>query len=423
MRFFIGLLWLAPLWGFASPVDSQIEASSSSTTIVSDDFALPQSFLIPEKYRRNIRVGLSTQSSEVKLDCSSQCFLELDSNNSGKAPDAIKVFLQQGSLMVESADKRFQSIRSLLTVQSTDPEGSIHFAGNSYRGRIEIAVANGKLRIVNDLPVEDYLKGVVPHEIGKLDSTMTEALKAQAVAARTYAYKHFGSRASLGFDVFADVRDQVYEGRRGETSLANKAIDESRGLVLQYQGQLIEAYYHSTCAGHTEGLETWKKAPLPYLRAVADLDPNGVPWCSGSSYQRWSVQYTWDELARIIKRYSSSANPDRMPSFHSVLRIESSGTLPGGRQARITVVTDNGNLTVWGDKVRWLFRMPKNPERTLPSANFDITQNAQGLLLSGKGYGHGIGMCQMGVRARAKAGQTVEQILLHYYQGAELVRW
>ncbi|GBU26071.1 hypothetical protein R83H12_02754 [Fibrobacteria bacterium R8-3-H12] len=103
------------------------------------------------------------------------------------------------------------------------------------------------------------MKGVVPHEIGKLNAECFEALKAQAVAARTYAYIHLGSSKSQGFDVYADTRDQVYNGKNDEDSLVNEAILATSNVVIKYDGNLIEAYYHSTCGGNTESPEVWER--------------------------------------------------------------------------------------------------------------------------------------------------------------------
>ena len=160
-----------------------------------------------------------------------------------------------------------------------------------YPGSIMFRNINGKLDAINSVDVEDYLRGVVPYEIGKLDSSRIEALKAQAVAARTYAYKHFNSRESMGFDVYADTKDQVYKGLESATPLTDAAVKATAGVVMTYGGEFIIAYYHSTCGGVTETLATWNRPDLPYLQSKPDKRPNGQPWCDESTSIKWERRF------------------------------------------------------------------------------------------------------------------------------------
>ena len=143
-------------------------------------------------------------------------------------------------------------------------EGLIKAADRAYRGTMEV-VSNkkGKLTVVNIIDVENYLRGVVPPEIGKLKEDRIEALKAQAVAARTYTVSNLGKRKALGFDLYGTVADQVYHGYSAEWPVADRAISETRGVIATYEGKPIAAQYSSTCAGETESIEdAWGATPF-----------------------------------------------------------------------------------------------------------------------------------------------------------------
>jgi stage II sporulation protein D len=267
--------------------------------------------------------------------------------------------------------------------------------------------------------MEGYLRGVLPYEIGKLDESKFEALKAQAVAARTYAYKHFGSRHSHGFDIYADTRDQVYKGLQSATDITDKAVRETEGVVMTYDGQFITAYYHSTCGGQTEGVATWGRPDHPYLKSKPDLRPDGTPWCKESSYTEWVREFDEEELRDLFQINAKEAKAN-VPSFSSVKSMRILDTLKSGRIHTLEVVTNNGAFTCKADKIRWLF---KRGSTILPSCFFRITKNGDKWIFNGKGFGHGVGLCQMGARARAQAGQSYIQILTHYYPGITLEKF
>ena len=293
-------------------------------------------------------------------------------------------------------------------------KASLHKA--CYEGEFIITANGNKLNAINIIDIEEYLRGVVPYEIGRLDETKFEALKAQAVAARTYAYKHFGSRKAQGFDVYADTRDQVYKGIHSVTDITDKAVRETQGIVMTYNGEFITAYYHSTCGGETEGVITWGRPDHPYLKNKPDLRPDGTPWCRESNYTEWIREFTEDELIDLFQTNAKEAKAS-VPSFSSIKSMHILDTLKSGRIHTLEIVTNNGPFIAKADKIRWLF---KRGGTILPSSFFRIHRNGDKWLLKGKGFGHGVGMCQMGARARAQAGQSYIQILTHYYTGITL---
>lgn len=379
----------------------------------------------PLDFRRALRVGLKNQISQITIQCTGLCRIFTAKGQSGNIAGNILIKASPDALLIGTADgKRARIQEDKIRIERSNPlKGILRVAGAGYRGHIEILLRQGRLTVVNIVPVELYLRGVVPKEIGQLDTTMFEALKAQAVAARTYAYRHFKSRSSLGFDVWDDQRDQVYEGYDAESELASQAIASTDGVVMQHEDKLVEAYYHSTCGGHTTDLSAWNRSNLPYLTATQDLDAQGKPWCTLSSYSTWQYEYTWKQLNLICNKYIQTAQPDPVFDFQEILRIDILDTLAGGRVGRVLYTTNRGSFVVKGDKNRWALRQPQAPEKPLPSAWFSISQNTHGIRVTGKGFGHGIGMCQMGVRAKAKAGWDYKSILWSYYPSVDLVKW
>lgn len=317
------------------------------------------------------------------------------------------------------------AVRSTLIIRPAAPGVMLSVRAQPYRGELRIQQApGGGLTVVNRLDMETYLQGVVPREIGRFDLDIYEAIKAQAVAARTYAYTYLGRRSQQGFDVYATVEDQVYGGAGAENETVNRAVRETSGEILAYNGQPITAYYHSTCAGHTAAIEeVWNNAPVPYLVAVRDLDPSGQAYDRVSSRFSWTVRWTHDELVGILNGTLADSLRGRRISRIEDMRIVE--RTPSGRVRAMRVQTDAGTFTLGRDRVRWILR--PTASTTLNSSKFDIALTRGGgriteIVANGGGWGHGIGMCQVGAMGRARAGQDYRTILGTYYPGTVIQR-
>jgi stage II sporulation protein D len=181
----------------------------------------------------------------------------------------------RGLVVYASGASHLLDARAPVTFASTDERSApVRFNEKPYRGRIEVFTnLNGSLTVVNVLPLEDYVRGVVPNELspgGYGGIPALESLKAQAVAARTYAVSNRGQFAAAGFDLLPSTRSQVYGGLSTEHPLSSRAVEETRGVVATYHGQPINALYTSTCGGHTEDAENiFGGATVPYLRGRA----------------------------------------------------------------------------------------------------------------------------------------------------------
>jgi stage II sporulation protein D len=174
----------------------------------------------------------------------------------------VRIFDAEGARIADTAER--------LVCFPENPADFIRFDGNAYRGALEIFInTSGKMTAINRLNIEDYLKGVIPGEMSGKVYPMIEALKAQAVAARTYAVKNLGQFAQSGYDLCATPLCQVYKGVSVESDITNRAVDETEGIVAAYNGELINALYTSTCGGHTENVENiFPDIKAPYMRGV-----------------------------------------------------------------------------------------------------------------------------------------------------------
>jgi stage II sporulation protein D len=304
------------------------------------------------------------------------------------------------------------------------------FDGVAYRGEIELFPSGpGSLIVVNVVDVESYLRGVVPSEIGPRPESEIEAVKAQAVAARTYALASGGQRAAGGFDVYATVDDQVYTGVNGEDSVCDRAILATAGVFMSHSDEPIHAYFHANCGGRTEARhEVWELPRVPYLRQVWDSpeeDQFNDAFCSAGAHFRWTESWDGEEIARLVREQlpATASTPVRQP-LGDVKDLRVTVRTPSGRVRWLEVETDAGTYRVFGDRVRWLLRRP-GTGRILRSAWFELDVKKRGghvtgLTAEGRGNGHGIGMCQHGAMEMARQGYRYDEILKHYYNGIRL---
>ena len=299
----------------------------------------------------------------------------------------------------------------------------IAYNGKHYRGELLFLPNDTAMVVVNRVRMDDYLRGVVPLEIGTRDARDSAAVQAQAVTARSYAYVHAAAGSSRAYDVTASVSDQLYGGADAETAVSNAAVSSTRGLVLQYAGRVVNAPYHSACGGSTAGAdEIWRSAAEPYLQRVSDEIPGtGRFYCDIAPRFRWTRTIDGATLREDIVRYL--ANYTRTPGGYpgTPRDIEVDTRTASGRVGTLKVATDRGNYVLRGNDVRYVLRSADG--EILNSTNFTVeaTPAPDGsisrLVIRGTGYGHGVGMCQWGAIGRARAGQDFREILRTYYPG------
>ena len=328
--------------------------------------------------------------------------------------------------------------------------GIVTINGSPYREIAEVGFnSNGTLAGINELPIEQYLKGVVPRELPPNPYDEIEAQKAQAVAARTYTLANMGKRASDGYDLLPTTSDQVYGGYSAEHPISSQAVDETRGIVATYEGQLITAVYHSTSGGFTANNEdVWDSDPVPYLRGVPvyqmgnkkgnapphafinNANPNSLrakkngsfesDW---SSYYRWTYEWTPEQITQVLSNYYGL-------DVGEVFEINVLDRADSGRVLEIEYVTENGTFYEYKDRIRWSlpYINDSGNESVLRSTLFHIeptkknknSDEPTGFVVYGGGWGHGVGMSQTGAVGMAERGETFDSILKHFYTGIDL---
>jgi len=328
-----------------------------------------------------------------------------------------------GASLVEPAGRVDQALPSFI-VEPLDPGADVVIAGKTYRGAAEVVADRSRgLIVINRLGLEEYLLGVVPAEIGRRAPEEFAAVRAQAVAARTYTISHLGRRDSLGFDLFATVEDQVYGGLEVERRDVERAINETRGEILTFDGQVVSAFYHSTCGGRTATREeVWGEPDLPYLRSVRDVG-GGEDYCAISPRYRWRESWTADEMNGYVRAELASRLGVSPSSVGRISGIRVLSRTEGDRVDQLEVEASGGRYVLRKNEIRWVLQPAEG--RILGSTDFVVRQGRLEdgeIVVEGRGFGHGIGMCQWGAIGRARAGQGYREILAAYYQDAAVQR-
>lgn len=365
-------------------------------------------------YENWVRIALHEKVSAVSIFAYEKYQIRDGARKITISPGALSI-LKKGSVTTVTAHNKSASVQLPCTLSVLSGNAVWDVGEKGYRGEIILQPNQQKIMVVNHLPVEAYLKGVLPLEIGVRSETELEALKAQAVAARTYTYAKILQRSDWQYDLLPTVSDQVYGGTNVESPLTDRAVDETKNEVMSYKSTLVEAFYHSTCGGKTASIhEVWNTAPRPYLVSREDLRKSGQAWCSISKYATWQEQWDRAQFEKTVKKYSRSTK-GVAPLEGVIQELTIQSRTPSGRVKRCFVKTTNGNWNYGKDKIRFIFRRPNGVGSILRSSHFRISANSSVVNIQGKGFGHGIGMCQMGAIARARAGQGYRRILASYY--------
>ena len=332
------------------------------------------------------------------------------------------VSMRSGRVRLVGEDGRTTSIESPVTIRALDAASRVLISGRPYRGEALVVASGDEVIVVTRVAIEDYLRGVVPLEIGERQASEHAAVEAQAIAARSYAWAHLAP--SQRFDVRATVDDQVYGGAKAERPVADAAVAATAGEVLRYAGRIADAPYHSTCGGMTaEPGEVWTgEAGAPYLRRVDDHVPGSSrAWCDISPRYEWEREMTAAQVGAAVSRYLRSRGSSESIGTVRAMRVESH--TPSGRVGTLSVTGSDGETTLRGNAIRYALRSTGG--ELLNSTYFSVETSGSGtagrrFTIRGRGYGHGIGMCQWGAIGRARAGQDAVTILQTYYPGTSV---
>ncbi len=285
-------------------------------------------------------------------------------------------------------------------VRAVSKSPFIELNGKRYRGLIELRRRqNGLLLAVNELDVEEYLRGVVASEIPH--DWEQQALKAQAVASRTFALYQKRMSGSRPYHLVSTVGGQVYDGRSGERREADRAVRDTEGEVITYDGEIIPAFYHSSCGGHTESaFELWG-LDVPYLQGV-DCECQRI-----SRYGVWEKRFSAAQIATALGKIGY-----RMDGL-SEAAID--GITPAGRVKQVVLRHAGGSLSLAAERFRSALGTT-----SIPSVFFELEVQGGELVISGRGMGHGVGLCQWGAQEMALRGYDYQSILAYYYPGTRL---
>lgn len=381
-----------------------------------------------------IRVGILTNQSQVRITGTGR-FQVVDGASGEIVGESrrgrVWSVISSGAWLDPSTPDGFSQglYTGPLQVKPLERGGRIWVSGREYRGLIELR-SNGKggLTVVNELNVENYLRGVVPVEIGRLKPDQIAAVKAQAIAARTYVLAHRGRRAALGFDVYGTVDDQVYRGYGVESPVTDRAIAETHGIIAVYKGKMIDTYYSSTCGGATDNIhDGWKSSPVSYLKSVRDKGRGLGDFCHASPWYRWEARWDRASLEQIL----AASLPAKLRGRNGRVELKDIRIRKRSESGRVHILeirTGSGKTEIRGDAIRSVLRRPTNGNPSLRSTlfNLKIRKDAAGrpkdILIEGGGFGHGIGMCQTGAIGMSDRGYRFDQILKHYYRGIDLRR-
>ncbi len=297
----------------------------------------------------------------------------------------------------------------------------------------------GNYTLVNKVNIETYLRGVVPHEIGA--NVPMAAAEAQTIIARTYALRNTRRFQADNYEMCATTHCQVYYGLTGTSPISDKAIESTKGLVLTYNNELVDALYSSTTGGVTSYFEdVWNGENRPYLKSVID-SPQQV-WNlaensleseanfrkfinlqngfneTGRSLFRWNRKSTLEDLTKDLRKYLERTKHP-LQDFKTIKEMKIVDRSTSGRIIKMDVTTDLGVVSLAKNEVRSAFTPPRSTLFYLEPF-FDKNNKLAGYAFVGGGFGHGVGLSQFGSYNLAKLGWSAQRILEFYYPGTKL---
>jgi len=352
---------------------------------------------------------------------------QVDTNVSGETA-AKEIILGKGQILVSPINP--EGTNTLLGVSLGKDNFWAEKLNKSYRGVLEISSVNGALEVINIVNLEEYLYSVVPSEMPA--DWPKESLKAQAVAARSEAISKLGRHKENGFDFCSEVHCQTYAGVEKETLATTTAVEETRGIVMQYNSKTIDAVYSSNCGGHTQSYIFGSPEDMPYLNSIIDAkDSKFIFPLTPLQFEDW--------IKRLKEPTFCSLNNDSKASSFRWVRIYSASELNGiinntfdaGQLRKIIVLKreDSGHISsvkVVGVKNSFILDKELNIRKALGNLRssmfkveikYGANKQPDKFIFFGGGWGHGVGMCQRGSRGMAQSGFDYKQILQHYFKG------
>lgn len=351
-----------------------------------------------------IKVGVIIEAKSFNM--SSQGKYYIYDLNSGKQYDIASmndylVRPKTGGIVIDG--RKYGAFIRLIPKESA---GYLRISGRRYRDNIIIRMQNGKLTVINELGLEDYLFGILPREVNP--AWPMEALKAQAVVSRTYVLRNLRKHAKNGFDVCTETHCQVYGGVESENKTTNEAVLATRSEVQVYNGELAQTLFHASCGGYTENpnyVWSWDSSSPDYLCGVMDK------YCRNSPHQFWQNKLS----AELIRQKLSKANY----AVGKIVRITLTGNDGSGRPEKLKIKHSDGTLVIAPSK----FRMAVDPWLVKSAMITNVSRSGGNFIIEGRGWGHGVGLCQWGAKELGEKGYSYKKILIFYYPGTKTEKW
>lgn len=362
---------------------------------------------------REVRVKLS-EATEIQIEFDQANILDIDNNKIFSSNNNVVKFSYNYNKIKSEINGRSFFSNQFLVIPSGG--SNLKFNKISYRGYFKIIKNSSQILLVNYLDIEDYVKGVILKEmpLGKGRENY-EALKAFSILSRTYVMKK-KLETNQQFDTYADIRDQVYGGMSSENEITNRLVDLTKGQILSYNNRIATVFYHSTCGGFTENVENvFTSVPIPYLKTLEDDYP---PNCKISPRFEWEESFTEKQLvSRLFEaKYISDKNV-------KISKIEILSRFNSGRVNELKFfLIENKKLkeiSLFSNNIRFVLKNSKGSILRSTNFNIKISKNND-FIFYGKGYGHGVGLCQWGSISLSRKGLSFQKIINHYFPGTEI---
>ncbi len=361
----------------------------------------------------SIRVLLDEREASTYLTLQSAVYLYDDEKKLAfvNPGHTIESYTAIDKIILRIDGKEFKAYKFFL---KSVKDSYISFNDKSYNGSIQLTVSDNSINIVNYIDLEDYLNGVISKEMPLgVGTENLEALKALAICARTYAVLRMLEGKSL-YDIFDDTRDQMYGGIDAESPLSDRAVEETKGILLEYDHNPALVFYSSTCGGHTAAVQdVFTNEEYPYLLGIKD---GNEPYCKISSKFEWEESYSFED---VVDRLVDAALIKS--SKYNFLEIDVNSRFNCGRVNELEIILEDEDgeeisVKIFGNDIRDVLRTG-NGKSGLWSNSFHIKLSEDRIVLHGNGYGHGVGLCQWGAIYLSKTGWSYQDILQHYFPG------
>lgn len=348
------------------------------------------SFSYAKEYKEYINVGILSNQKSLNI-ASDKKYYFMSGNKKYK--------LSAGKITVKIKDKEAVILKKHYKLPVKFVSENCFLVNNKiYRGNIIISPYAKGNNIINELKLEDYLKGILPKETSA--SWNLETLKAQAVISRTYALKNIGRHYKQGFDVCSQVHCQVYGGASCESKNTNKAVVKTSGEVVLYNDKLAQTFFHSSCGGHTEDPKyvwQWKTETPIYLKGMKD------DYCKDNPHQNWTVSLSESAIREKLVKAGYKTG--------KIKNISTSGTTTAKAAKEIIIKHSKGTLKLNS----YTFRCAVSADKIKSTLITGIERKNNSFIFKGKGWGHKIGLCQWGAKAMGDKGSSYKEILAFYY--------